>query len=162
MKESFRVNKKLSLIIILSAAILVAGLLGGKWQKGIAQTIPTIPVVIEIDPTIIPVNSSIGDFIVTGSGFIGDGWDMAYTQIRWYGPGGPNGGVYYTNPTSINNDGTRLTFTIPAPSYFTTAGVALVYIDNHPDDPDDRETFGPYEIHIIELPKLVFLPIVMK
>lgn len=162
MYESFQRNRKLSLIIIISATILVAGLLGGRWQTGIAQTNPTIPVAVDIDPTIVPVNSAIGDFTAYGSGFIGDNWDMEYTEVRWYGPGGPNGGEYFTAPTSINVAGTVLTFTIPAPDYFTVAGTAYVYIDNHPDDVNDLETFGPYEIHIIPPPQLLYLPIVMR
>jgi len=159
MLGTFKLNRKLSLIIVISAVILGVGFLGGKWQKGIAATIPTIPFVIEIDPVTIPVNASIGDFTVTGYGFIEGGWDMEYTEVRWYGP---DGGFYATHPTSINDDGTELKFTIPAPDYFFTAGTAYIFIDNHPDDDNILETFGPYPVHIIPSPKLLYLPILMK
>lgn len=162
MLGTFMLNRKLSLIIVISAVILGVGFLGGKWQKGIAATIPTIPKVVYIDPTFIPVNSAYGNFTATGTGFIEGVWDMEYTEVRWYGPGGPNEGFYATPPTSINNDGTELEFTIPAPAYFSTAGIAYVFIDNHPDDVNELETYGPYEIHIIPTPKLLYLPIVLK
>lgn len=158
MREVYQKNRNFIWIVFIAAFVLMIGLLGGVWQVGYAATNPTVPEVTEIDPSVIPVNSGIGIFTIYGSGFIGDGWSTDYTLIQWIGP---DGQVAFVHPFSINDDGTEMVVVFGV-NLFHVAGEAEIYIDNHPDDPDVREDYGPLIVTIVYPPQFLYLPLIVK
>jgi hypothetical protein len=166
-------NKKYHFMVLIAGIIILASFLGGVWQKGFAQTSPTVPAVIEIDPTVIPVNSGIGIFTIFGpedqdpAPFLPALWGMEYTEVRWYGPDS-NPLECTINPNSVNAAGTQIVvdfldedFDCPA-DLFAVAGTAEIYVVNHPESGDVREIFGPIKVNIINPPTYLFLPAVFK
>jgi len=178
--QEIKTDNKLFLIVLISGLIILLGLVGGNWQKGYAQTnptLPTIPVVIDVDPTVIPVNSAIGRFTFFGDPnlgippFLPAQWGMEYIEITWYGPA-PDNFSCTVNPISVNSDSTQITVDflgedspgvpVCADYLFSTAGDATIYIVNHPGSGDLREQFGPITVHIVRPPTYLYLPIILK
>ncbi len=158
MRKVYQNNRNFTWIVFIAAFVLIIGLLGGKWQAGYAFEPPTIPDVTEIDPSRIPVNSSIGIFTIYGSGFIGSEWSTDFTLLQWIGP---DGQVAYVHPISINDVGTEMVVEFDL-DLFHVAGQAEIYIDNHPDDPDFREDYGPLTVTIVPPTQYLYLPLIVK
>ena len=156
MKLSSKKNIKSIWIVLLAAGLIGLSFLGGTWEEGYAFDPPTLPLVLDVDPSVIHVNTAYSLFTFTGLNYIGDPWDLSYTQIIWIGPDGIS--RYYT-PDSISADGTVMQITFPL-DLFDQIGTATIYIDNHPDDPDPRETSAPMYISIID--EVLFFPVISR
>ncbi|PKN83622.1 MAG: hypothetical protein CVU46_16460 [Chloroflexi bacterium HGW-Chloroflexi-8] len=178
--QEIKKDKKIFLIVLISGIIILLGLVGGNWQKGYAQTnptLPTIPIVIDVDPSVIPVNSAIGIFTFFGdpsldpAPFLPAQWGMEFIEITWYGPA-PDSLSCTVNPISVSGDSSQITVDflgedppgvpVCADYLFSDAGDATIYIVNHPGSGDLREQYGPITVHIVNPPTYIYLPIIMK
>jgi len=147
-------KKKPFFTLVIITILIGLGLIGTTWNLGFAQTTPTIPSVIDVNPDHLCVNS--GDVIVTltGSKFINynDGY---YTEISWLGPTDVLPQII--DAEYINQEGTVLRFWVDS-FRLTDAGEVLVTVVNHPEleHPFELDTFTIYINHCN------FLPIIRK
>jgi hypothetical protein len=136
----------------IAASILILALLGGIWESGRAQTIPTIPSLTTYDPHQVLVNS--GDFVLTINGFNFN--QLPFVGVRWFISGVAD---VLLVPTSVSLDGTQIIVTVPG-NLITQIGSASVYVINNPTAGDPFEVAGPLTINII--PYTLYLPVMHK
>ncbi len=150
-------KSKSILTIAISAVIILLAILGSSWQKGFADTIPTIPIVYDYyEPQSICVNSLDTQVTVYGSNFINWYGDY-YSIVRWQGP--TNTEPIDILADEINEAGTVLKFTLTA-DLLTQVGEGTFWVVNHPDFGDPVEVGEPKIINIISCD--IYLPLVMK
>lgn len=121
-------QKKLQWLVTMAFAvvILVLSAVGGSWKVGLADTIPTIPVVESIDyPKPVYVNQAALEITITGNNFI----DITYTKVRWEGP---DATILLLTPASLSADKTTLKVLVP-PTALLKSGTAKVTVINHPE-----------------------------
>ena len=134
-------TSKWLLSIGITTCVLVLALMGGIWQSGRAQTIPTIPSLTTYDPHQVFVNS--GDFVLTINGFNFN--QLPFVGVRWFISGVVD---VLLVPTSVSPDGTQIIVTVPG-NLITQINTAYVYVINNPTAFDEREVAGPLSIKII-------------
>ena len=145
-------SSKWILSVGIAASILILALLGGIWQSGRAQTIPTIPSLTTYNPHQVLVNS--GDFVLTINGFNFN--QLPFVGVRWFISGVAD---VILVPTSVSLDGTQIIVTVPG-NLITQIGSASVFVINNPTAGDPFEVAGPLNINII--PYTLYLPVMHK
>jgi hypothetical protein len=145
-------TSKWLLSIGITTCILALALLGGIWQSGRAQTVPTIPSLTTYDPHQVLVNS--GDFVLTINGFNFN--QLPFVGVRWFISGVAD---VLLVPSSVSLDGTQIIVTVPG-NLITQIKTASVYVINNPTAGDPLEVAGPLNIQII--PYIFYLPVLHK
>lgn len=149
-----KLKKKTFFVLVIITILFGLGSIGTTWKLGFAQTNPTVPIVTDVNPDHICVNS--GDVIVTliGSKFINYN-DTYYTSISWLGPNDAT--PEFINPEYINQEGTILRFWVDSLKLTDAGDVSLIVV-NHPEleNPFEIDTFKIYIRHCN------FLPIIRK
>jgi hypothetical protein len=141
-------------IFVLIAGIIGLGMAGTSWKLGLAETIPTVPIVISVTPASFCVGSGDVNVTITGSNFINyDG--TYYTSISWLGPGDTTPSTIEAEYISL--DGKTLRFWVEA-FRLTEAGNVLVVVVNHPEleTPFELATFN------MKINHCIYLPLIMK
>lgn len=142
--------------IIIAAIIISAALAGGNWGLGYADTTPTIPIPISIDPDVVHVNSAGFTATISGSDFVG----TLYTKVFFQEP---DGDIHEFFPTEVYDCATEYqcsTLTVYLPyDLFFNVGIADIWIKNYSDD--GSVTGISTTIHMSIIDEL-YLPIVMK
>ena len=154
----FKGSSNRTIITILIAAILIsAAVAGGKWGVGFAET---IPIVTEIDPSVVHVNSiSIEPATITGGDFVG----VLYTKVFFKEPDGTE---HEFVPETVDdcdpeNEYKCSTLTVNLPDYlFLNVGVAEIWVINYDEYGD--ETGRSVESLYISIIDELYLPIIMK
>lgn len=134
-----------------AAVILVLSAVGGNWKIGLAETIPTIPVVesIQYQKPVFAGRSAL-EITFTGNSYI----DPTYTKVRWQGP---NGAILLLTPTYMSADKTMVKVLVPQ-SALLKPGTAKVSVVNHPG----AGTVEVSQIYNVQILVRVFLPAVSK
>jgi hypothetical protein len=143
---------------VIAACLLGLAMAGGTWKVSFAETNPTIPTILTLDPATVRVNEPNAFLVITGGPFAV--WPGGiYTKIRMT-EYGTNVTRWYNPDTGSLTEGYFKTSIALEPIVLDHSAFWDVVVVNHPDTDPDTEVSN-HMIFTVGKPKF-YLPLITK